>query len=172
MPGTKCKKSIISILSSHQHSNSARHSTLSSRHITHRNIKKHHHAGHPGPTLFAAVAVAAPTEAPNTSLVTRASRASIGERPTFCGVYICDCTNFDGNCYWACYPISTKIVPDDYFRSHAGSFGPDEGCSCYPQQSTGGNCDVSTDKKGIQHYPGGDPGNCINDLASFYYNAQ
>jgi hypothetical protein len=87
-----------------------------------------------------------------------------------CGVYICDGLNFDGNCYWACYPWKDKIVPDPYFQRNAGSFGPDPGCQCFPEGLDDSGCDNSLDGHDITKYPGGNLGICINNLASFHCN--
>ena len=54
------------------------------------------------------------------------------EKRVCCGLYICDGFDFTGNCYWACYPVAEHIELDEYFQNNIGSWGPDEGCSCYP----------------------------------------
>ncbi|EJD54958.1 hypothetical protein AURDEDRAFT_155196 [Auricularia subglabra TFB-10046 SS5] len=46
------------------------------------------------------------------------------------GVYLCAGRDFTGECYWACYPISTAIYPDAYWVPRIESVGPDQGGWC------------------------------------------
>jgi len=44
-----------------------------------------------------------------------------------CGVYLCEHPNFQGQCYWGCYPLGTPIYPDTYWVFRLSSVGPDPG---------------------------------------------
>ncbi|KAK0624355.1 hypothetical protein B0T14DRAFT_565634 [Immersiella caudata] len=83
-----------------------------------------------------------------------------------CGVWICDQFNWVGNCYWACYPISTPIYPDPYFQTHIGSWAPDVGCSCFMSRGSDPNMSCAGN---LFQWPGGNFGpDCANNVSRFY----
>ncbi|KAL0942898.1 uncharacterized protein CTRU02_200784 [Colletotrichum truncatum] len=86
------------------------------------------------------------------------------------GVYLCDGTNFTGECYYACYPVGKGIYPDSYWVSRITSVGPDQGGQC-DFYAAGANSDPTKGRHQIFRYPGGNLASGIdNNMGCFYCN--